>query len=71
MDNSLPYLVEGEGILKMVIDTVDRIINWMINDKLIASSSMPRSYWNHELYVFVALMGMNSTIKFKQKGVFI
>lgn len=69
-EEELPYVRPKDGIFRMVVDTVDREIEWYVDNKLAATSYMPKSYWDQELYVFVGLMGYDCTLKFRQRGTF-
>jgi hypothetical protein len=42
----LPLLREINGILKIIVDTQRRRIEWIIDEKPIYTSTMPDGYWN-------------------------
>lgn len=41
----------------MVIDTVDREIQWWIDGVCVAESTLAHGFWSEEYYVFVGLRG--------------
>lgn len=53
----LPFLREKAGLLQVVLDTVDRDIQWWVDGHCVAESSLAQGFWSQEYYVFVGLKG--------------
>lgn len=67
-DDSLPYLRPQSGLLQIVVNNLDRSIEWHIDHRLVKETRMPKSCWDQSLYFFAGLMGFNCAIKLLRKG---
>lgn len=58
----LPGLKVG-GVLNMVVDTVERGIEWWVDRQLVGVSSLALGFWSQEYYLFFGLMGQGCSVR--------